>query len=193
MKRHIRNIRIILNIYRVIPALFILFLSSNKGVIISDIKRWIELERVNAGVIHSFCLYIIERKEFRSLVIYRLRRKGYVCSIIFKLMFPPMDTLYIKCNDIGKGLYIQHGFSTIISAKSIGENCYINQQVTIGYQENKQPTIGNNVHICAGAIVIGDCHVGDNSVVGAGGVVVKDIPPDEVWGGVPAHLLKKIN
>ena len=193
MKRHIRNIRIILNIYRVIPALFILFLSSNKGVIISDIKRWIELERVNAGVIHSFCLYIIERKEFRSLVIYRLRRKGYVCSIIFKLMFPPMDTLYIKCNDIGKGLYIQHGFSTIISAKSIGENCYINQQVTIGYQENKQPTIGNNVHICAGAIVIGDCHVGDNSVVGAGAVVVKDIPPDEVWGGVPAHLLKKIN
>ena len=191
MKNFIRSIRMILNIYRVVPALFIFFLSSNKDVIISDIKRWIELEKVSTGILYTFCLYIIERKEFRNLVIYRLRRKGYVCSIIFQLLFPPMDTLYIKCTDIGKGLYIQHGFSTIISAKSIGENCYINQQVTIGYKGDKNPTIGNNVHICAGAIVIGDCHVGDNSIVGAGAVVVQDVPPNEVWGGDAGTLSEK--
>lgn len=183
MKECLKNIRIVLNFYRIIPALLIFFVSSNRDVIISDITRWMALEKLSGGIIHSFCRYIVERKEFRNLVIYRLRRKSYPCSIIFQLLFPPMETLYIKCVDIGNGLYIQHGFSTIISAKSIGDNCYINQQVTIGYQGDKQPTIGNNVHICAGAIVIGNCHIGDNSVVGAGAVVVKDIPPNEVWGG----------
>ena len=145
-------------------------------------NRWIELDKMNSGFISSFCLLLINKKEFRNLVIYRLRSNGFFGSFLLKLLFPPMDTLYITCTDIGKGLYIQHGFATIISAKSIGENCYINQQVTIGYKGDKNPTIGNNVHICAGAIVIGDCHVGDNSIVGAGAVVVKDVPPNEVWG-----------
>ena len=190
MKKFFRKFRIILNLYRVVPALSICFFSSSRKIIISDISRWMELEKVNTSVIYTFCLYIIERKEFRNLVIYRLRSSGYIASTIFRFLFPPMDTLFITCSNIGKGLYIQHGFATIISAKSIGENCYINQQVTIGYNGDKNPTIGNNVHICAGAIVIGDCHIGDNSVVGAGAVVVKDIPPNETWGGVPAYRLK---
>ena len=142
-----------------------------------------ELDKLNSGIFCSFCLLLIDKKEFRNLVIYRLRSGGYIGSIIFRFLFPPMDTLFITCSNIGKGLYIQHGFATIISAKSIGENCIINQQVTIGYEGDKNPTIGNNVHICAGAIVIGDCHIGDNSVVGAGAVVVKDIPPNETRGG----------
>lgn len=178
-----RYIKIAINIFRMIPAVIIIFTSSSKDIIISDTRRWMELDKMNSGLICSFCLILIDKKEFRNLVVYRLRKHGYFGSIIFSFLFPPMDTLFITCPDIGKGLYIQHGFATVISAKSIGENCYINQQVTIGYKGDKQPTIGNNVHICAGAIVIGDCHVGDNSVVGAGAVVVKDIPPNEVWGG----------
>ena len=49
---------------------------------------------------------------------------------IVKILFPGMSTLYINTSDIGPRLYIQHGFSTIISAKKIGSNCWINQQVT---------------------------------------------------------------
>ena len=61
-------------------------------------------------------------------------------------------------------MFIQHGFPTIISAKSIGENCTICQQVTIGYTSDGQsPIIGNNVKICAGAIVVDD--VPNNSIV----------------------------
>lgn len=54
--------------------------------------------------------------------------------------------LYINCTDIGKGLFIEHGFSTIISCRHIGDNCWINQQVTIGYSDATNcPYIGNNV------------------------------------------------
>jgi len=67
-----------------------------------------------------------------------------------------VNTLFITTSDIKGGLFIQHGFATIISAASIGENCWINQQVTIGYSDKTEcPHIGNNVHIYAGAKVIG--------------------------------------
>ena len=51
------------------------------------------------------------------------------------------------------------------------------------------PTIGNNVVICAGAIVIGNITVGDNAIIAAGCVVNKDVPSGTVVGGVPAHVL----
>ena len=57
-------------------------------------------------------------------------------------------SMYIETPEIGGGLFIQHGFATMIAAKSIGENCWINQQVTVGYKGSKiPPVIGNNVTI----------------------------------------------
>lgn len=103
-----------------------------------------------------------------------------------------MVNLYIFCDNIGKGLFIQHGFSTVISAKSIGKNCWINQQVTIGWSSgSKAPTIGNNVKIYAGAIVIGDVKIGDNSVIGAGATVVKDIPQNTTVVGASCRYLSQ--
>ncbi len=100
--------------------------------------------------------------------------------------------LLVLGDNLAPKLYIQHGFSTIISAKSVGEECWINQQVTIGFEQDRQPVIGNHVRICAGAIIIGDVTIGDNSIVAAGAVVTKDIPPGEIWGGVPARFIKKV-
>jgi len=89
-----------------------------------------------------------------------------------------MENLYIRTPKIGKGLFIQHGYSTGISAKSIGEYCWINQQVVIGYSSKTDaPVIGNNVKILAGARVIGGITIGDNSIIGAGTTVVRDVPP----------------
>ena len=92
---------------------------------------------------------------------------------------------------IGGGLFIQHGFSTYIAAESIGENCWINQQVTIGYKDNTTPpVIGNNVTITCGAKVLGPITIADNVTIGANAVVVKDLPPNSVWGGVPARRIR---
>ena len=92
----------------------------------------------------------------------------------------------------GGGLIIQHGFSTIINAKKIGENCHIYQQVTIGFNGTEQPVIGNNVRICCGAKVIGGVNIGNNVVIGANAVVVKDVPDNVVVAGVPAKIIKQL-
>lgn len=102
--------------------------------------------------------------------------------------------LYINCTDIGEGLFIEHGFSTIISCKHIGRNCWINQQVTIGYSDKENsPCIGNDVQIKAGAKVIGNVTVGDDVIIGAGAVVVKNVPPHSIVAGVPSRIIKRRN
>ena len=63
----------------------------------------------------------------------------------------------------GGGFLVQHGNSTIVLAKSIGENFWVNQNVTVGWTEKGCPTIGNNVNIGAGAIVLKN--VPDNTTV----------------------------
>jgi len=103
-----------------------------------------------------------------------------------------MPTLYIYTEDIGPGLFIQHGFATVITARKIGRNCWINQQVTIGFTNNTdRPTIGDNVIIYAGAKILGDVKVGDNSIVGANAVVLKDVPENCTVVGVPAYIVRR--
>lgn len=101
-----------------------------------------------------------------------------------------MPNLYIYTDDIGGGLFIQHGFSTIINAVSIGRNCSIGQQITIGNNGNDKPIIKDNVIISAGAIVIGKVTIHDNSLIGAGAVVTHDVPQNAVVAGVPAKVIK---
>lgn len=128
--------------------------------------------------------------EFRNLLIYRNRtRKIYRTWI--SMIYKPMDTLYIQAKEIGGGLFIQHGFSTMISAESIGENCWINQQVTIGYSgEGRAPIIEDNVMVTSGAKVLGAITVKSHAVIGANAVVVRDVEEGAVMGGVPARRLR---
>jgi serine O-acetyltransferase len=68
-----------------------------------------------------------------------------------KFLYKPIDTLFLNTADIGSGLFLQHGFSTIIVAVKIGNNCWINQQVTIGFSNNNAcPKLENNVTVGAG-------------------------------------------
>lgn len=108
-----------------------------------------------------------------------------------------MNTLFINVTGgIGEGLVIQHGFSTIITAESIGKNCWINQQVTIGYNDSQtkgygKPTIGNNVRISAGAKVVGPITIGDNSTIGVNAVITKDVPPNTVIVPSPMRIIRQ--
>lgn len=103
---------------------------------------------------------------------YRVGKFKYVLNFILR----SHKVLFIETKNIGGGLIIQHGFSTIIYADRIGENCWINQNVTIGSNGKGIPTIGDNVSIGAGAVVIGPIHIGNNVRIGANAIVVKDIP-----------------
>ncbi len=74
----------------------------------------------------------------------------------------------------------------------IGKNCMIGQCVTIGGKSGQYevPVIGDNVEINAGARVLGPIHIGDNVIIGANAVVVKDVPSNCVVAGVPAKIIK---
>ena len=151
-----------------------------------DIVRWKEIHQLKCSNSKAMALLLWRYKEFRNLVIYR-NRSHKVKRRILQLFYPPMETLYIDALEIGGGLFIQHGFATMIAAEKIGENCWINQQVTIGYKDNtRSPIIGNNVMITCGAKVLGNITVGDNSVIGANAVVVKDVEPGSIMVGIPA-------
>lgn len=100
------------------------------------------------------------------------------------------ESLHISTPSIGKGLLVVHGDSTFINAEVIGENCYVNQNVTIGVIGNKRPRIGNNVRVATGAIVLGDIAIGDNVIIAAGAVVVKNVPDNCMVAGNPAYIKK---
>ena len=154
-----------------------------------DLTRWKQIHCLSCSDPMAMAQLLWRCREFRNLVIYR-NRKYPVRRRLIGLFYPPMDTLYLDAMEIGGGLYIQHGFATMVAAKSIGENCWINQQVTIGYNSQGCPTIGNNVMITCGAKVLGDITVSDGAVIGANAVVVKDVEAGAVMGGVPAVRLK---
>ncbi|RKY02510.1 serine O-acetyltransferase [Candidatus Poribacteria bacterium] len=95
---------------------------------------------------------------------------------------------------IGPGLFIDHGMGVVIGETAeIGENVTIYQGVTLGGKSlervKRHPTVGNNVVIGAHAQLIGPIKIGDNSRIGAGSVVVKDVPPDCVVVGVPGKVI----
>lgn len=136
----------------------------------------------------GYCL--IFNKSLRNVLLNRLHR-NFLLFIIFRLLFKPLDSLYINMppEDIGGGLYFLHGFSTILTANKIGEYCSINQQVTIGWTEKGRPTIKDRVTIMAGAIVIGDILIDDEARIGAGAVVISDVPAKSTVVGVPAKVI----
>ena len=96
-------------------------------------------------------------KEFRSIFYARIGKWRKLWSWIA----PPQTHLGfdVPRDKIGGGIFIQHGYCTDLSCRSIGENCWINQKVTVAYKGNDCPTIGNNVRIGAGAIVLGGIHM----------------------------------
>jgi serine O-acetyltransferase len=89
---------------------------------------------------------------------------------------------------IGPGLFILHGDGTHVAAVTIGANCWISQQVAVGFMHDDRPIIGNDVTINSGAKVLGKVRVGDHATIGANSVVIMDVPPNATVLGVPATV-----
>lgn len=165
------------------------YLDMQNKAINMDIERWKNIMHISGSNKQALKALLSYHKEFRNLYIFRNTGRPGFCRFV-RLLYRPLESLYIMTDKIGGGLFIQHGFATFIAAESIGENCWINQQVTIGFRDNTTaPVIGNNVTITCGAKVLGPITIGDNSIIGANAVVIKDVEPGAVMGGVPAHRL----
>ncbi len=99
---------------------------------------------------------------------------------------------------IGKGLFIDHGNGVIIGETAIiGDNVTLYQGVTLGdtgkETGKRHPTLRDNVMVSAGAKVIGSFTIGENSKIGAGSVVLEEVPPNCTVVGVPGRIVKREN
>ncbi len=99
---------------------------------------------------------------------------------------------------IGRRLFIDHGTGVVIGETTeIGDDVTIYQGATLGgtgkEKGKRHPTICNNVVISSGAKILGPFTVGDNSKIGAGSVVLKEVPPNCTVVGVPGRIVVKDN
>ena len=99
---------------------------------------------------------------------------------------------------IGKGLFIDHGSGVIIGETTvIGDNVTLYQGVTLGgtgkEQGKRHPTLEDNVMVSAGAKILGSFTFGENSKIGAGSVVLKEVPPNCTVVGVPGRIVRMDN
>ena len=99
---------------------------------------------------------------------------------------------------IGKGLFIDHGNGVIIGETAIiGDNVTLYQGVTLGgtgkETGKRHPTLRDNVMVSAGAKVIGSFTISENSKIGAGSVVLEEVPPNCTVVGVPGRIVKREN
>jgi serine O-acetyltransferase len=97
---------------------------------------------------------------------------------------------------IGRRCFIDHGMAVVIGETTeIGDDVTLYQAVTLGGTGKdagkRHPTIGNNVVISSGAKVLGPFKVGDNSKIGAGSVVLEEVPPNCTVVGIPGRIVRK--
>lgn len=181
------------NYIRTVIILLIIRKLDLRNLIEEDMKKY--LWYINAIKVDKFSKYLNElmlrNMCFRNLVIFRISRISKKMSYVARAIYPIKRDLEIY-GDIG-GLAIYHGHGTIINAYKIEKNFSVYQGVTIGKNytpgvDRDQPIIGDNVAVYTNAVVAGGIEIGDNAVIGAGAVVMKNVPANCLAIGNPCVI-----
>jgi serine O-acetyltransferase len=147
-------------------------------------------------------LEVLLYPSFRAIVRYRIAhwlylRKRYFLARWFSQRTVRKTGIEIHPGaTIGRGLFIDHGHGVVIGETAIvGDNVTLYQGVTLGgtgkEHGKRHPTVGNNVMISAGAKILGSFTIGENSKIGAGSVVLQEVPPNSTVVGVPGRVVKQ--
>ena len=137
-----------------------------------------------------------------AIIYYRMSRALYRAGVP---LLPRMISQYARFMTgieihpgaaIGKGLFIDHGMGVVIGETAvIGDNVTLYQGVTLGgtgkEKGKRHPTLGNNVVVGTGAKVLGNIMIGDDVLIGANAVVIRDVPMDSTVVGVPGRIVKQ--
>ncbi|MGF7058350.1 serine O-acetyltransferase [Brassicibacter mesophilus] len=139
-----------------------------------------------------------------AIIFYRIAHWFYNRRLFLIARLISTSARFFTCIDIhpgakiGKGIFIDHGLGVVIGETAeIGDNVTIYQGVTLGGtgkdKGKRHPTIRDNVVVSSGAKVLGPFEVGNNSKIGAGAVVLKEVPPNCTVVGVPGRVVIKDN
>ena len=136
--------------------------------------------------VHALALHRVAHRLWRSGWTTFARWVSHVARFLTGIEIHPAARL-------GRGLFIDHGMGVVIGETAeVGENVTILQGVTLGgtslKREKRHPTLGDNVVVGTGAAVIGAITIGAGSRIGAGSVVVRDVPANSVVVGVPGRV-----
>ena len=170
---------------------------------IKRIKEEVAIIRQRDPAIHS-AMEVFLYPSFKVMMHYRTAHKLYLNRHYFLARWVSQRGARktgIEIHpgaQIGRGFFIDHGNGVIIGETTIvGDNVTLYQGVTLGgtgkEQGKRHPTIGNNVMISAGAKILGSFKIGDNSKIGAGSVVLEEVPPNSTVVGVPGRVVKRNN
>ncbi len=169
---------------------------------LDDIREEIAVVRERDPAIHSN-LEVFLYPSYQALRAYRRAHKHYLKGHYFRARYISQRARHktgIEIHPgatIGKRLFIDHGAGVIIGETTeIGDDVTLYQGVTLGgtgkEQGKRHPTIGNNVMISTGAKVLGSFKIGDNSKIGAGSVVLEEVPPGSTVIGVPGRIVRRL-
>lgn len=174
-----------------IPHLILYIIGWKKNAIRSDLLRIRNQVALGIPLPLLFLYFLHNNSYYRKVFYYRV---GPVFSLLISWLRPGCSTFIIPdSTKLGEGMLFAHPYSTVLNAKSIGNNFKCIHCVTIGKKGEKRPVIGDNVTIGCNVCVIGDVHIGNNVTIGAGSVVVKDVPDNAVVVGNPARIIKYNN
>jgi serine O-acetyltransferase len=171
------------------------------GLIRSDLRRYastnsnLAAASIIAAYTHPAIVGVIWYRIGHALWLKRKNPLFYVLLVINRILYP-LVRIYSGLElsprtQIGPGLFVAHFGPTVIHPSTVaGRNLTLEQGVTIGRSGAGVPHIGHDVFIGTGARVIGGITIGDHVSVGAGAVVVKDVPPNCVVVGIPARPVR---
>jgi serine O-acetyltransferase len=165
--------------------------------LIEDIKACFRNDPACRNI--EFLLY----PGFHAITIHRF------LHLLYRLHIPFLPRLLSQVNrfltgleihpgaTIGPGFFVDHGMGVVIGETTeIGRNCVLFHNVTLGgtgkHQGKRHPTLGDNVFVGTGAILLGPINVGENVKIGANSfIVMHDVPANSTVAGVPAKIVKR--
>lgn len=173
---------------------FIVYAFMNRTKLNMDIDRYAATYSLKMPHFFYLMFLIHNNWAFRTLFYYRI---GPVASLLIGWWRPKDKYFDISfTTEIEGGAYFAHPRSTGINANHIGKNFSARQLTTLGNKrdgDNKnRPWIGDNVTLGTNVTIIGAIHIGNNVTIGAGSVVVKDIPDNCIAVGNPCKPIKFI-
>ncbi len=150
----------------------------------------------------SFFEILFLYQGLHALVSYRVAHFLYRIHFFFLARFISQLTRFVTGIEIhpgariGRRFFIDHGMGVVIGETTvIGDDVLLYQGVTLGgtgiEKGKRHPTIGSNVVVGAGAKILGNISIGDNSYIGANAVVIKDIPANSTVVGVPGRITRQ--